>query len=316
MRMAIIVAAYAVVTTATASADVPTKLAGKPTALLGDHVEVALPTGMKLEARGHSIMAADQAGEDETRAVIDDGNARLVMMAYELYATTGADFKAAATADAKQQLPNAVLEPVALGKPLAGFAAAPPTTGDDEANLIYMMWLGNADATVQVIAFYINPAGAKATDKWLALAKKIAATAVAGKRVLATKAGDRALEDLVVTLPDGWAVTPQLGPDFTVFHLRKTVVLGTAAPGCGVYVGGFASYQYSQNGIDAAHVKKVAGKLMGANVDWYVWSANGSSTTEAMTKTPNGGTAHVFCSAATDGELADLRKLAETLRHK
>ncbi len=316
MRMAIIVAACAVVIPATSSADVPTKLAGKPTALLGDHVEVSLPTGMKLEARGHDIMSADQAGEDETRAVLDDGSARLVMMAYELYATTGPDFKAAATADANQQLPNIALEPVALSKPLAGFAAVPPTKGDQEANLIYMMWLGNADATVQVLAFYINPAAAKTTDKWLALAKKIAATAVAGKRVLATKAGDRALEDLVVTLPDGWAVTPQPGPDFVVFHLRKTVVLGTSAPGCGIYLGGFASYQYSQNGIDAAHVKKVAGKLMGANVDWYVWNADRSSTTEAMTKTPKGETAHVFCSAPTEGQLADLRKLAETLRQK
>ncbi len=316
MRIAIVFAACAVMTPATSAADVPTKLAGKPTALLGDHVEVALPVGMKLEARGHSIMAADQAGEDETRAVLDDGSARLVMMAYELYATTGPDFRAAAIADAKAQLPNAMVEAVALAKPLAGFAAAPPTKGDQDANLIYMMWLGNADATVQVLAFYLNPAGAKATGKWLALAKKIAATAVAGKRVLATKAGDRALGDLVVALPDGWAVTPQPGPDFIVFHLRKTAVLGTSPPRCGVYVGGFASYQYSQNGIEAAHVKKLAGKLMGAKVDWYVWTANGSSTTEAMTKGLNGETVHVFCSASAEGELADLRKLAETLRHK
>jgi len=61
------------------------KLATARTSVLGDHLSLTLGAGMKIEPRGHSIMAADASNEDETRGVLDNGKMRLVMMAYELY---------------------------------------------------------------------------------------------------------------------------------------------------------------------------------------------------------------------------------------
>jgi hypothetical protein len=295
------------------------KLSSTTTQLLGDHLRISLPVGMKLEARGHSIMMAEQSTEDETRGVIDVGKSRFVMLAIELYALKQADFRAGVVADGKTRGIEAPLEALTLAKPLTGFASAPPTKGDRDANIVYAAWIANADDTVQVFAFYANPDGAKDAAEWAALARKAVATLTGGKRALPIKAGDHSLgegsEALVVTLPAAWVDTTQAGPDFFVFHLRKLGPLATRAPSCGIYVGNHGAYQHLQQEVDEKAVSNVAGNLLGAAVQWHVWSDGENATTEAMVPHPKSSeTVHVFCNAATVPELTDLRRLVSTLR--
>lgn len=301
-----------------AHADAPAdkKLVTK-TQLLGDHLSATLPADMKIVPRRASVMAAENSGEDETRGMLDDGKARFVMMAYETYSLAGSDVKAAVEADFKRGGHTGKLDALALPKPLVGFGHAPATVGKSaEANLAYAAWIASGDGSVQFVAFYVNPDGAAQGASWSALGKKIAATIAPGKRTLAPKAGDKTLDDLIVTVPDAWIVSAQPGPDFTVFHLRKLAVLGTDAPTCGVYIGGHPSRQHSQQD-SKAKTATTSGKLFGAKVDWTTWTEGGRSSTEALAKHPNGREmVHVFCSAPTEPELADLRKLAETLRKK
>ncbi len=130
------------------------------------------------------------------------------------------------------------------------------------------------------------------------------------------KAGPKTLGDLAVTLPDNWVTSAQPGPDFNVFHLRKVVVLGGKAVGCGIYLGHHASPQYSQQDVKVTPTKS-AGTLFGAKAEWMTWSVNGRWTTEVIGKHPAGpDTVHVFCSATTEPELADLRTLIGTLKKK
>jgi hypothetical protein len=301
---------------ALAMADSPAdkKLSSTRTALLGDHLTVTLPAGMKVVPRQASIMSAEASNEDETRAILDDGKARFVVMSYELYALAGKDVKATVEADARSQGLTEPLEALVLPAPLVGFAISPPVAKDREANITYAAWIASGDGTMQFVAFYVNPDGAVQGPAWAALGKKVTATLAPGKRVLAPKAGDRKLSDgLALTVPDGWVASTQPGPDFTVNHLRKLVALGQAAPSCGVYVGHHPSSQYRQSETKAK-ATTTAGKLLGAKVDWTSWSAGGRSTTEAMAKHPSAGTVHVFCSAGTEAELAALRRMAESLR--
>lgn len=314
----------AITSSQAASADAPADLKlTQKVQLLGGRLEAALPAAMKLEARGHSIMAAEASGEDETRAVIDLGKARFVMMTYEYFALTGTDLKAAIAAEKKAQgepTDTVKLEPLAVAKPLTAIAdILPATKGDAEANLIYAAWIGNSDSTVQLLAFYINPDGAKAATSWAQLARNIALTLKPGKRTLDTKAAAHKLgegkEAMTITTPDGWAASTQPGPDFTVYRLRKLANLGAPAASCGIYLGNHGSYQYTQQDIDKAKVKPTPGKLFKTAVTWQTWTASGRSTTEAMAKHPSGSaTVHAFCSAGTEAELADLRKMIETIQ--
>ncbi|HEY4239552.1 MAG TPA: hypothetical protein VGM88_07035 [Kofleriaceae bacterium] len=300
----------------TASAAPPSKLAAAQTQVLGDHLRVSLAAGMKVEPRGHDIMSADQSDEDETRAVGDDGAARFVMMAYELYATPGTDFAASIAADAKDTTPGATPAALGLKAPLVGFGAAPPLKTIEDVNLVYFAWIASPDGSVQALAFYLNPDAAKAKDAYIALAKKIAATAVPGKRVVAIKGGPKTLGDVTLTLPPAWVPSTQQGPDFVVYHLRKMGPLGQATQTCSIYRGGAANWMYRQEEIDEKTVKKDAAPLLGAPSTWMTWTKGTRSTTEAMGKTPGGGTMHVFCSADAATDLPALRAMAATITAK
>jgi hypothetical protein len=297
------------------------KLATTPTPVLSDHLTLSLPQGMRIEARGHSIMAADASAEHETRGVLDVGKGRFVMMAYELFAAPGADFKASVNASLKAEGVTATLESLAIPAPLVGFGAAVTTTGKDDANLIYMAYVASGDHSVQMLAFYVNPDGFTADAAgFTALAKKMSASIRAGKRALDVKAKDHKFrgagsDKLVVSAPDGWVSSTQDGPDFSVYHLRKMVDLGaTDSPSCGIYIGGHPSFQHTQAGVPDAKVKQVAGKLLGGATSWHEWTNGARTMTEAIVEHPlqKSLRLHVFCSAA--GDLTPLRKIAETLR--
>lgn len=89
-----------------------------------------------------------------------------------------------------------------------------------------------------------------------------------------------------IATPDGWTVTTQPGSDFTV---RKLAILGAPAVSCGIYLGGHASYQFSQSGIDKAKLTTSPARLFHAAAASQTWTGDGSpSTTEAMAKHPPG----------------------------
>ncbi|MCW5808566.1 MAG: hypothetical protein KIT31_39815 [Deltaproteobacteria bacterium] len=304
---------------ADARADSPAdrKLATARTPILGDHLNATLPDGMTLAPRRASIMSAENAADDETRGMLDDGSARFVMMAYELYGLAGTDPKTTVEADFKRARHEATLSAVTLPKPLVGFQFTPTKfASDKDANLVHGLYVVSGDGSVQVLAFYVNTAGAAKAADWAALAKKVVATLAPGKRVLAGTSGVRAAGDLVVTVPAGFVTTAQPGPDFLVTHLRKLSVLGQDTPSCGIYIGAHPSLQYKQT-ASKAPPKTIPGKLAGAKVDWTLWNSRGRWWTEALTPHPNGKQQiHAFCSTPTEAEVPDLRKVVETLRKK
>jgi len=294
--------------------------------LLGGRLEATLPAAMKLAARGHHIMAAEASDQHETRAILDLGPARFVMMAYELFAVIGRDFPAAILADKQAQgepTDTFRLEPLPVTAEFTVIAEIPTATSSDaDANLIYSAWIGHADGTVQLLAFYVNPAGAHDAARWTQLARAIAQSLQPGPRALNLLAGEHtfglapATVTVTVTTPDGWTASIQPGPDFAIYHLHKLAVLGTPAVSCGIYLGRHGSYQFKQHGIDPASVKSSPGKLFGAETTWLTWTADGSRhATEVMLMHPSGAAMlHAFCSADTEAELTDLRNIIETIQ--
>jgi hypothetical protein len=238
------------------------------------------------------------------------------MMAHEPFVTTGPDFKGAIEADEKAQgdLDSETIEPLALAKPLVAYALVPRSVRKDgAANLLLGVWIGNPDGTAQLVAFYLNPSGASEPTGWSTLATKIARSITVGTRGLDAKAGERKLGDLTVAVPAGLVLTTEQGPDFTVYHLRKLTVIGQGALQCGVYVGDHPSYQYKQVEVDSKRVERAPGKLLGATVDWQTWRSGGRVMTEAIAK-HGSARVHAFCSAKSEPELAELRKLMQGLK--
>ncbi|MFO0744494.1 MAG: hypothetical protein U1F43_02330 [Myxococcota bacterium] len=325
-----VVAVVAVVATLTvdpltrAAAPADPALAAARTPLLGGRLSVRLAEGMKVEARGHSLMAADAAQEDETRAVVDKGDVRLVMMVWELYTRAGDDFAAAVKADlaAGGMAAPPALETPTVAAPLSALAVTPPPPSPPrDGNVIYEAYVKQADGTVELIAFYVSPEGLQDAARWVALARAVVGTLEAGKRALALGGGEVAFagagkDKLVLTLPPGFVTATQDGPDFSVYRIRQVVTLGQPQPLCGIYLGGHPSYQHSQRDIPADKVTTVMGVLIGVATAWHQWGDGGGTTTEAMVDHPLQPSlrVHAFCAAPTVAERDRLQQLVSTLR--
>lgn len=300
--------------------------AATPVELLAGRLRMRVPAGARTEARQRSIMAAPESAQHETRIVLDAGGERLVMMTYELFATAGNDLAAAVRKDLAGGTTPPTVE--ALNVPGLRAVAVVPAALDltREAILILGVYVALPDATVQSLAFFINPNAARDVPGATALARRIAATLTAGPARLASQAGPRRLSDgLSLTVPAGYIATSQAGPDFVIHHLRKLSPLGQPAARLGVYVGGHPAYQHRQSDEAPAAVKQTAGKLLGRDIEWHTWTRGEASeqltTMEAIL--PLSGTAanhglllHVFLTGATEPELAELRKIAESLASK
>ena len=208
-----------------------------------------------------------------------------------------------------------------LPSPLKAYAFFPQSpTQKEEANFVMGVYLIRSDGTIQQLKVYVNPEGARELSKVSNLAKAICATISEGKKQMNAAAGDRELfaiskeRTTLITVPDGYVVTLQPGPDFTVHHIRKLVKFGDPSMSIGVYFGDYPSR-------DQGYSRKEKGNLLGKNVDWYerITHEDVESFVEddALVSLGAGGHpsfADVFLKAGDAAGMQELRKTAATLR--
>ena len=65
---------------------------GQEVELLDGRLTVVMPEGSRAEARGRSIMAATRSVRSESRVVYDEGDRRMVVMAWELFSFAGEEY--------------------------------------------------------------------------------------------------------------------------------------------------------------------------------------------------------------------------------
>ncbi len=297
------------------------------TELLGGRLQIRMPEKARVEGRPHGIMAAPEAVAEETRVVLDAGDERLVLMAWELFATSGGDLAKAVTAEVAKWgdlAQGAKVEPLPVPKPLkAAWLAVPGKHNlSREAILVLAAYVESADGTVQMLAFYVNPAGAKDLPGCTALAQSVAQTVGAGAKRLDLAAGRKRFpgagnkDFLALDVPAGFVATTQQGPDFSVYRLRRVSALGEPGASIGIYLGGHPSYQHKQARDENIKFSTAKGKLLGQDVEWHTWNQGPITTTEAILPHPGsqGLFLHLFLSAAGEVALAPLRTVVETLK--
>jgi hypothetical protein len=317
--------------------------------LLADRLTLRMPKGARIEARPHSIMAADQPNEQETRVMLDAGDERLVVMTYEVFARIpeGKDpesaVRAAMDADFDPPRPTLSRLPLADERMKAWIVIPASMDKNREAILVLAAYVLHPDGFVQTISFYVNPASAKgegcsaqiraANASGLpkapgdlpgctALARAIASTLSAGPRRLDMAGGERKLvgqyndDTFVAKVPAGTNITTQKGPDFTVHRVLMPVDLGAPQSTLGVYVGGHPSFQFNQIEAKVKPTQK-PGKALGQAVVWQVWQVNPKRMmAEAIVAHPKskGMKVHLFAGAGNEKDLDPLLDLAASLR--
>jgi len=193
-----------------------------------------------------------------------------------------------------------------------------------------ILYVAQADGTVQQVAFFINQSAAKEFNAATVLARSMAKTIAAGPQGLSSAAGDRELSAyspgnaIFATVPEGYVATLQQGPDFTVHHLRKLVPFGETAESLGLYLGYYPSS--NREGFKEAGNSVFFGK----QAQWYEKESTENGATAYFTSaivpvsgpntqaTPRENSmpllADVFLFAGTHAGIEELKKVAATLR--
>jgi hypothetical protein len=295
--------------------------------LLNNRLIISVPKGTKNEARSQSIMAAPEANESETRLVFEDGEKKLVVMAWELFRRAGANYKEEAPKALKQWSESettpfkisTIGEHITLGIP-------DEPNADDDAILYSAAFLHHEDGTIQRVAVYFNPEFHKTPDHCAELAKKIVESIKAGKRSLDLKAGERHLDvlnegfQMTVSVPEGWTYTTQQGVDFLVHNLQKVSDFGSPSASIGVYIGGHPGYHHSRIDEDTLIKGTRKATLFGEPREWFEYStkdSEGWKGLEIITGIPgidDYWKTHIFTGGADDKQRDQLLKIISTAK--
>lgn len=212
--------------------------------LLDERLWVRPLEGAYAQPRAWNVMGAPEPERGESRLYFEADDEKMVIMAYELFATAGADIVARVREEQARHFPNDDLQRTdVLGEGVEALRLVPrelDTSG--EAVRVLTLFVISNDRALQVLSFYVNPRAAEGgRAACLGLALRSARTLRAGARTLEAGgthqlwAGSRTLH---VTLPPRGVVLTQPGPDFVVHRVFELLPLGSRRVSGFIYFGG------------------------------------------------------------------------------
>jgi hypothetical protein len=300
--------------------------------VLAGRLKVSVPTVARLQPVQHGIMAAPEADNEQTRILIDAGDQRMVLMVYELFARAATDFEGEAQKETARFPMKVNLQKWTLSGSVRAMAYFPVVpTKDQEANLVMGVFVAGPDGSVQNLVWYVNPAGAIQFSAASNLAQSIAKTIAPGVRGLDITSGVRELsvysktKSVFVTVPQGYVVTTQHGPDFIVHHVHKVMAFGDPEASLGVYLGDHPPAN------DQGFLEQGMSTLFGKKVPWYQKVTNEDSSRTIMARSvvslgpsllghalpgmsDGPSYADVFVAASDSSTVEELKSIATSLR--
>lgn len=293
-------------------------LADKAIEVLGGRLTIRVPEGARVEARAYPIMGAPTPQTHESRVVLDADQERLVVLVNEVFAFAGEDFEKDITEWVSKR--NGKYRVEAVRPPAKGLEAvvvtpltSPDHSRSNDAAFVEGIFVKSGDRTVQSLDVYVNKAAEKDLTGCSALAHQIILSVAPGEKGLELSAGERRLfayskdVEISVTVDENTVATTQVGPDFLVHRLVALAPLGADSVSIGVYVGNHPDFE--------PEAKRIPGRVFGKNVDWQPFREGKGLQTLCDLPIPgeNGLKAHVWIHASTDGQLAAMKKTAETM---
>jgi hypothetical protein len=289
------------------------ELTDQPLELLNGRLTIRMPADARVEARRENIMSAAESADEESRIVLDVGEERLVVMAYELFKTASKYFEK----QVKKMVGTWAMDGATIeARKGRGYLISPEKLDlAKTAVLVLCVVINNEYSLVQLVEFFVNPKAGADASGCVRLCRSIAATIATGGKMLEFKGGPRKIGTFTAVVPDGYVLTAQPGPDFAVYRLHKVVPLGAPSSQFGVYIGDFPSYHHEHENVK---LTKLKGQLLGADVEWHVWSAEKVVHHEVIVPfTSEGGRMlHIFLSSSSAPDITEMHVIAESLKHK
>jgi hypothetical protein len=253
-------------------------------------------------------MAAPASAERETRLLLGSGDLKLVIFSQELLARPSSDLVDAIRRDAEHE--GSILEDIKLASGLRAVIASERTLDTKrEAVPVARAYTVLPDETLQVTQVFVSPqVAATGSGGCQGLARKIFETLEAGSARLDLAGGERKLGDFTLRLPPSFALIPQPGPDFDVYHLIKVGTFGAPRGELGIYVGGYPDFGPNPK------AQRFTSSVLGRLVTWHRTQVDGIYRQEALLKLSAEVAIHLFLDAPTLLEVDQLVRIAESLK--
>ena len=276
--------------------------------LLDDRLRIRALPDMRNEAGPHDIMAAGTPSADETRLVLEQDDARIVVFAYETRARAPADFVPAARTSlaVSNEWPEWDLTPVSVDAPSLTVAAFVPGAPRADTSLapVLLAVVMPLDQHPVGVGIYVTP-GIHAPG-CTELARKLLQTVVPGPRVLDVTEREVVLSGVIrARIPSGWSYSMHDGHDFKVHYVERIDPLGMgAAVAIGVYVGGYPQDR-------PAPTDTMEGTLFGRSVTWGIARRVKFTKADTIVTLPDERVAHVWVGGPDDASARALCAMAE-----
>jgi len=133
-----------------------------------------------------------------------------------------------------------------------------------------------------------------------------------GTRQINRQPHEESLFGFTISMQQDYILTYQLGPDFSVYYIRKLVNVGETQPYMGVYFGNFPSYDGAKSFI------AISGKILGQNINWHqeARTIDADTQIETLVKINDDGWAqymHIFVCPKTESDWNELKQMSESL---
>lgn len=264
------------------------------TSMLGDRVHIALPEEAGVRGAPRSLMEAEPSRAVRELAWIAHGDARMALLARELFTReTGAPIEAI-----RAIAPGGW----ALEASDALVIASPPAleqTGTDVG--LGLAWWRDADGHVVQMQMVTDAETAR-RGGCIAFARELLRGVTGGTRRLALEARTVSLGNWRIDVPAGWADYTDVGDDFDVYRFVHVAPFGGPYASAGIYVGEYPSFTPSGR-VDATST------VLGQEVQWEDAIEDGVHRRQALV-----GRSHVFIDATDEAAFTEIAASMSTLR--
>ncbi len=273
--------------------------------VLGDRLRVDVTEDAEVRGGRHDIMSAPPSAQGlEVVELRAEADAAISIYIEESFRSAPRDLLTAVRAIVPEGWDVGEIETRGAGRAVV----TTPVPLREREGFVELLrtYMTGADGLVLQSAFFAPVDMVRAGGRTEA-ARRVASTFSHGSRVIDAAGGERVLSrDIGLTLPAGFALVTDDGPDFSVFRVHAVEPFDELGGSLGVYEGGHASFDPPPSATTHST------RTFDRDVVWYEYEQDGQHRGDGLIDLDH-GVLHVFYGSASPSVFASLRAVAESL---
>lgn len=283
--------------------------------LLDYRLIVNMPENSQNEPIQESVMSAPESEQNQTRLMLNEGAETSVLMAYELFQKSTGNLED----DARLMLSE---ESYIIGDISANgeikVLEITPKLYDDTAEAIFIRsaLISDEDGMLMRVDLFVNPDRFKKKDDCIKQGDDLIKSIKFGGRHITLTAHKEQTEFFNIQLSEHYIMTSQIGADFNVFKIYKTLKLGEPVSNMIIYIGEHPTETDPERytGYDLVSTNA---KVLGKSIKWNTYTNGDAKTYSSFAETlfnyRSGFKMHILIYATDENDLDEMKLIAQSM---